>query len=485
MTKDGWIRDDSGTEYEIICANPPANGKPSISDYTLNSEGGEGNIYKIRESGGGNYWVFKEIRKYDNTKDKILKLREYYDKNHYIFDSVSSDFNIAYTWPISHVSSGYTLLGKRLKGGYIMKLHDLSNTLTCGSIRCNEDQNKDELNLDYGSLCDLGIKLCRAIATFHDSGYCYKDISRNNVRFNYNPSNTEKSVILIDSDNIGISGGKSDVEGTDGFTPPEIWKNQTSHTIMSDCFSVAAILFQMFIKGDPFECPPSMQSNKGPTDWDNYKKDHPVFVFDPSDKSNTLIGRDDTLEYFSWLAAPNMIKECFIKTFSRGLYKPELRTTMKEWVRVLSDVKYNGLKYCPSCGQLMARDGKHCLVCGADNLFTSNPQIAVRLQAKSFFQTNNWKITHDMFASGNKSISGESLSPTLKRYPSVLGFCIKENNGRNEYFITNKTDFPMSIVMIYGNDMETLAPGRSATLRIVHKIWIMNEVQVTFEICKA
>jgi serine/threonine protein kinase len=112
---------------------------------------------------------------------------------------------------------------------------------------------------------------------------CYSDISFGNVSLD--PSTGQ--VCICDNDNVHVDGEPSGIGGTIGFMAPEIVRGKSMPTIDTDLFSLAVLLFYIFMMHHPLEGKKELEIKC--FDYPAKKKlygTEPLFVFDPQDNSN-------------------------------------------------------------------------------------------------------------------------------------------------------------------------------------------------------
>lgn len=77
---------------------------------------------------------------------------------------------------------------------------------------------------------------------------------------------------------------------------------------------------------------------------------HPVFVFDPSDKSNRPVrGYQDNVIIF-WDLYPAFIRDLFMESFTTGITAPNKRVTENRWLEAFANLM-SGIVHCPKCKQ--------------------------------------------------------------------------------------------------------------------------------------
>lgn len=158
-------------------------------------------------------------------------------------------------------------------------------------------------------------------------------------------------VLICDNDNVSANGiDNSSVYGTPRFMAPEIVMGQAKPSRNTDLYSLAVLLFYMFMMGHPLEgkleaeikCMDIHAMNK------LYGK-NPIFIYDPNDKSNRPVkGYQDNVIIY-WELYPQVIRDLFIKSFTVGLTAPNKRVTEKEWLEAFANL-LSGIVLCPKCG---------------------------------------------------------------------------------------------------------------------------------------
>lgn len=175
----------------------------------------------------------------------------------------------------------------------------------------------------------------------------YRDISFGNMFFD--PDTGE--VLICDNDNVSANGiDNSSVYGTPRFMAPEIVMGRASPSRNTDLYSLAVLLFYMFMMGHPLEgkleaeikCMDIHAMNK------LYGR-NPIFIYDPNDKSNRPVkGYQDNVIIY-WELYPQTIRDLFTKSFTVGLTLPNKRVTEKEWLEAFANL-LSGIVLCPKCG---------------------------------------------------------------------------------------------------------------------------------------
>lgn len=223
--------------------------------------------------------------------------------------------------------------------GYIMPLRD-------SSYRSLFDLMRRKIEPSFCALATAGFQLADSFMQLHSKGLCYCDISFGNVFLN--PDSGD--ILICDNDNVDIDGaGKSPILGTPSFMAPEIVRGEAKPNTKTDLFSLAVLLFYVFMMHHPLEGKKETEINcfDLPAKRKLYGAE-PLFIFDPEDLSNAPIRgfHDNAIEF--WKVYPNFLKDIFTQAFTKGL-NPNNRVTEGEWRKVMIRLR-DSILYCQSCG---------------------------------------------------------------------------------------------------------------------------------------
>ena len=299
----------------------------SSQHYKVNSflgAGGQGEVYDVECN--GKHYALKWYYKHMATKEQKA-----------ILDNLISRGapDATFLWPQDLI---FKKIGEPF--GYVMPLRPRN-------YKSIVDMMKRRAEPSFYSLCRAAYNLTYGYQKLHSMGYSYRDISFGNLFFD--PDNGE--VLICDNDNVSANGkDDSSVYGTPRFMAPEIVIGKAKPSRNTDLYSLAVLLFYMFMMGHPLEG--KLEADIRCMDIHAMNRLYgtsPVFVFDPQNKTNRPVKgyQDNVLIY--WDIYPQTIRDLFTKSFTDGLLAPNKRITEKQWLDAFANLM-SGIISCPSCG---------------------------------------------------------------------------------------------------------------------------------------
>lgn len=307
------------------------------------SRGGQGQVYFAKKS-DGTECVVKYIFNPNETIKKNIE--EHYAKR----ETLPQDF----VWPeglIDCNTNGIAYVMEKVSPEYKQLVEFIWPDRLTGKLAT------------FDSI-EIQIKTCiNIISGFRNlnlKGYYYQDMSDNN--FFINPHTGD--IKIIDTDNVCNGTEKPTVLGTFGFMAPEIIRGDSIPSQYTDLFSLAAILFCIFCRGNPL-MGALYRGYRMPSDKE--KKlvfgEKPVFVLDKDDKTNRPVqSLDDGVINF-WGVCPPELQVAFRKAFSKeALLDPSKRLNYKEWLKIFLDLRAK-LVICSACGVQYSGSLSHCPYC--------------------------------------------------------------------------------------------------------------------------
>ena len=198
------------------------------------------------------------------------------------------------------------------------------------------------VDAEFRELTIAGLQLAHCFLQLHSKGLCYRDISYANVFFD----ETTGDVLICDNDNVGIDGEQTLILGTPYFMAPEIVRREAMPSANTDRFSLAVLLFYMFMLDHPFlgeaeSDEPALTEIFGT---------RPVFIFDPEDHSNRPVEGVHRNALFFWPMFPSFVRALFTRSFTGGVTDPvNGRVRESEWRRSLARL-HDSVVRCRACG---------------------------------------------------------------------------------------------------------------------------------------
>ncbi|MBM4094696.1 MAG: serine/threonine protein kinase [Planctomycetes bacterium] len=316
--------------------------------------GGQGEVYKVNIGGStmALKWYFPHVATPEQRKSLEVLV-------------VKGPPNNSFLWPMEMVSD------RKVPGyGYVMPLRDARFK---GIIDLMKGSAK---GITYRALATAGYQLVENYYQLHCMGLCYRDINFGNVFFD--PATGD--VRICDNDNVCVNNDKEaalSVLGTPRFMAPEIVRGEALPSTDTDRYSLAVLLFYIFMVSDPLagKRESSIKAFDDKAMRKLYGAD-PLFIFDPDDHSNEPdpLHHKNAMAY--WPLYPQFLRDLFIQSFTKGLRDPQNgRVTENPWRAALVKLR-DSIYYCRTCREevfydpaaIKAAGGKpdKCWSCGKE-----------------------------------------------------------------------------------------------------------------------
>jgi hypothetical protein len=242
----------------------------------------------------------------------------------------------AFLWPLALA----TVPGQA-SYGYLMPLLE-------SRFRPMSDLMRREVESSFRSLATTGFHLAHNFLALHSQGLCYRDISFGNVALDPDTGD----VMIADNDNVAVDGaGLAGLLGTPRFMAPEVVRGESSPGTQTDLWSLAVLLFYLFVMHHPLEGAQELAG--APLDLSAmaslYGK-NAVFIFDPEDESNRPLVDEHGNAIAFWPLYPDFVRSMFTRAFTTGLRDPlGGRVREGEWRQAMIALR-NLIVYCAQCG---------------------------------------------------------------------------------------------------------------------------------------
>ncbi len=181
---------------------------------------------------------------------------------------------------------------------------------------------------NYDSILHAAINICNAFLKLHLSGYSYQDLNEGN--FFINPTNGD--LLICDNDNVAANRTESGIKGKSRYMAAEVVNGGTPN-IQSDVFSLAIVLYRLFMLDHPFEGMKTLQvacltEEKERQIYGN----EAIFAWDKDDSSNRPHKEIHFNANMRWKWCPKSLQAAFQKALGKeSIGHPESRMTDREW----------------------------------------------------------------------------------------------------------------------------------------------------------
>ncbi len=293
----------------------------------LLGSGGQGEVYRANLSNHpvALKWYYPEYLKQDvHLRKRLEKAIE------------SGAPNNRFLWPMDITTSS------EVPGfGYIMPLRDTE-------YKTIHDWLNRKIEPSTKALTTAGLELAESFYQLHSKGLCYRDISFGNVFFHPDTGH----ILICDNDNVSINNTSDTIiAGTPEFMAPEIVRGEGLPNAQTDRFSLAVLLFYLFVLHHPLKGKKEAEINcYDQLAMQKLYGTEPVFIYDPDDTSNRPVPGYQQNAIDCWAIYPKFFQDVFIKAFTKGIKDPKHgRVTESVWRKTMVRLR-DSIVYCPHCG---------------------------------------------------------------------------------------------------------------------------------------
>jgi serine/threonine protein kinase len=332
--------------------------------------------------------------------------------------------------------------------GYIMPLRDARhkalNSLLLGRI-----------DPTFRALATAGLGLAHSFLQLHAEGFCYCDVSSNNVSFDPDTGD----ICIWDNDNVIVNGEKPDIVGTMNFMAPEIVRGEALPSTQTDLFSLAVLLFLMFMVHHPLDGKKAFT-----VDMERLFGTEPVFIFDPNDPSNEPDPDYHKNALTLWPIYPQFLRDLFIKAFTDGIRdRQNGRVQEGVWRPAMVRLR-DSIMYCQSCRKENFYDvdalrasgcsPAPCWACGQKILLPARIRIG-----KNVAMLNHDTQLFPHHVDNQRMYDFSQPVAVMTRHPTDPRIWGLKNVSGDKWVRTTA-----------GGKMQEIEPGRSVTLAVGTKI---------------
>lgn len=316
-------------------------GRDSGKHYLIEKElgsGGEGTVYLVKDAANGTPYAAKWCKPTERQDQQQRQIEELVHRGAPPID----DPGIHFIWPIECLS----FPGSRGLG-YVMPLID-----TTRFFKLNQISNGRAKQPKLPTLCRISYRLAASLEVIHAAGLAYCDVNQGNIMLDP----VQGEIVVHDNDNVVVNHSTAQVRGVWEFMAPEVALGQTGPHAESDLYSVAVLLYYLWMWEHPMDGKETLKLYS----WDipakkKYFAQDPLFVFHPNNPANTAHGVPELeLHLARWTRmCPPGLKAMFTETFVEGVHAPAKRKRLNDWRRLFLELEANA----PACA------------CGAVNLW--------------------------------------------------------------------------------------------------------------------
>ncbi len=339
--------------------------------------------------------------------------------------------------------------------GYIMPLRDTR-------FRGIVDMMKRRIEPSFRALATVGLELSHSYLQLHSKGLCYRDISFGNAFFDPNSG----EVLICDNDNVAVDDqSRSAIYGTPRFMAPEIVRGDAVPSTQTDLFSLAVLLFYMFVMHHPLEGKKELAIKC--LDLPAMKKlygTEPVFIFDPSDNSNAPDPQHQRNALVFWSVYPRFLRDLFTKAFTEGISDPQHgRVRESNWRAAMVRLR-DAIIYCAHCNAENFHDADDLTAIEESPGRCWSCRRQLRLPPRVRIGRNFVMLNHDtlLFAhhvDEEKKYDFSQPVAAVTKHPADPGVWGLKNLSGQTWSTTNNK-----------GEMKDVSPGRSVTLAIGTRI---------------
>lgn len=184
------------------------------------------------------------------------------------------------------------------------------------------------------------LNIVRAFEILHASGLSYQDLNEGGFSIDVNTGN----VLICDCDNVAPDKVNLGILGVMNYMAPEVVCRQSPPNCHTDEYSLAIILFRLFLHGHPMEGGESRRLRNSET-LSRYEADQIIYGQKPQyclasqnngNPPNPIYNQDVCRLSFTF---PMVLMNAFEQVFTDGISDPYKRLTATEWRKVLLEVR--------------------------------------------------------------------------------------------------------------------------------------------------
>ena len=302
--------------------------------------GGQGEVYRVQGNGGEfavKWYHAKECLSRIDAEAFHRNLRRNAENG--LPTLSSGDAATQFIWPLKMIEAqdgSFGYLMRIFPSGY-EAMHDVI------MLRRRDGGTGRITPLRWSSwftCVTAALNIARAFEILHASGLSYQDLNDGGISVNMQNGN----VLICDCDNVSPDKTNLGIRGVMTYMAPEVVLNRKLPDRQTDQFSMAVILFRLFLHGHPMHGVESRELNNS----DHISQQEAQLRIYGSAPHYCLASRNnpnppsatanlDVLRLC--MAYPLCLMDAFEQVFTEGVSDPAKRLTATEWRKVLLEVR--------------------------------------------------------------------------------------------------------------------------------------------------
>ena len=301
--------------------------------------GGQGEVYRVRGNAGdfAVKWYYP-----DSYLSRINAVAFYKNLSRNVQNGIprltSGDAATEFIWPIQMVlkqdrSFGYMMRifppgYEQLKNVFMLRKKSADGTVI--PLRWKS----------WFTRITAALNIVRAFEILHASGYSYQDLNDGGISVNMENGN----VMICDCDNVSPDKTNLGIRGVMTYMAPEVVRGEKLPDRQTDEYSLAVILFRLFLNGHPMNGQESSMLHNS-ENLSQQEADLMIYGSRPHyclASVNNInppdpVRNEDVLRLgFTY---PLALMDAFEQVFTKGVNDPGARLTATEWRRILLEVR--------------------------------------------------------------------------------------------------------------------------------------------------
>lgn len=311
-------------------------------EYTIQGflgRGGQGEVYRVSSKNGefALKWYHPEIMSKIRAEDFYQNLARNVKRG--IPALSSGDQAMQFVWPLKLMEA------RDGSFGYIMRLflpgyEPLQNVYMLRKMDATLGRAVPIAWNSWFTRVTAGLNIVRAFEILHANGYSYQDLNDGGISINMNTGD----VLICDCDNVSPDKVNLGIKGVMTYMAPEVITGKKLPDRLTDQYSLAVILFRLFLHGHPMNGVESRslhnsdQISQRDADMQIYGY-QPHYCLARQDNPNPPDRQYNWDVYrYCWIY-PRVLMEAFDRVFTEGIEHWEARLTATEWRNVLVQVR--------------------------------------------------------------------------------------------------------------------------------------------------